>query len=109
MHGLLLLPDKWELPSGCMFTAGNNGWDVNSYTADQWEQMETAGAVFLPAVGFRWGMTYGFNCEGLYWSSTTKDNGCPFTMHFDDNILAVDWDNEPQFGQSVRLVRDSKK
>ena len=109
MHGLLLLPDKWELPSGCTFTAGNNGWDVNGYTTDQWEQMEAAGAVFLPAEGFRWGeMSYGFNCEGLYWSSTTKDKGCPFTMHFDDNILAVDWDDEPQFGQSVRLVRDCR-
>ena len=109
MHGLVLLPDNWELPSGCTLTTGNNGWDVNSYTADMWALMEDAGAVFLPAAGFRWGeMPYGFNCEGLYWSSTTQSTGCPYTMHFDDNVLAVDWDNTPQFGQSVRLVRDCK-
>ena len=109
MRGLLLLPDKWDLPLGCEFAVGNNGWDGNSYTIDEWTQMEAVGAVFLPAEGFRWGeMSYGFNSEGLYWSSSTKEKGCPYTMHFDDNILAVDWDNTPQFGQSVRLVRDCK-
>ena len=107
MHGLLLLPDRWELPSGCVFTAGNKGWDINVYYASQWAQMEAAGAVFLPAAGFRWGeVPYSDGCQGLYWSSTIKEEGCPFTMHFDDKILAVDWDNTPHFGQSVRLVRD---
>ena len=109
MHGLLLLPDEWELPSGCSFDCKARGWDVNCYSVEDWELLEMAGAVFLPAAGFRWGeMPYAFNCEGLYWSSTTQSEGCPYTMHFDGNILAVDWDNTPQFGQSVRLVRDCK-
>lgn len=108
-HGLLLLPDKWVLPSDCSFVSQATGWDVNCYTSSQWEQMEHAGAVFLPADGFRWGeMPYSYDCQGLYWSSTTKMEGCPYTMHFDDNVLAVDWDDDPQFGQSVRLVRDCK-
>lgn len=108
-HGLLLLPDKWELPSGCRFVSGSQGWDNNIYSNGEWELMEAAGAVFLPADGFRWGeMPYSFDCEGLYWSSTTKGKGCPYTMHFDGNILAVDWDDDPQFGQSVRLVRERR-
>ena len=107
MHGLLLLPDDWELPSGSSFDSQATGWNVNCYSVDEWVQMEMFGAVFLPANGFRWGeMPYAFNCEGLYWSSTIQSTGCPYTMHFDDNILAVDWDNTPQFGQSVRLVRE---
>ena len=29
MHGLLVLPDKWELPSECSFVSQAVGWDVN--------------------------------------------------------------------------------
>ena len=105
-HGLLLLPDEWELPTGCSFDCQAIGWDVNSYSIVQWGAMECAGAVFLPADGFRWGeMPYAFDCEGLYWSSTAESEGCPYTMHFDGNVMAVEWDDSPQFGQSVRLVR----
>lgn len=106
MRGLLLLPDEWELPSECSFVSRATGWDANCYSVSQWEPMERAGAVFLPADGFRWGaLPYAFDCEGLYWSSSTESEGCPYTMHFDGNILAMDWDDAPQFGQSVRLVR----
>lgn len=106
MPGLMLLPDDWVLPEGYTLVSGATSWDANSYTASQWDEMERAGAVFLPAAGFRWGaMCYSFQCQGLYWSSTIQSEGCPYTMHFDSNVLAVDWDNTPQFGQSVRLVR----
>lgn len=109
MHGLLLMPDEWEQPVDCPIDSQATDWGVNIYSGSQWEQMETAGAVFLPAAGFRWGeVSYSEDCQGLYWSSTIKSDGCPYTMHFDGNILAVDWDNTPHFGQSVRLVRDNK-
>lgn len=108
-HGLLLLPDEWVLPLGFSFVSRVKGWDVNVYSVSQWEQMENAGAVFLPAAGFRWGeISYSDGCQGMYWSSTIKEEGCPYTMHFDGSILSVDWDNTPHFGQSVRLVRDCK-
>ncbi len=109
IHGLILLPDEWEQPTECVIVSLAKGWDVNVYSVSQWEQMENAGAVFLPAAGFRWGeVSYSDDCQGLYWSSTTKEEGCPYTMHFDGSILSVDWDNTPHFGQSVRLVRDCK-
>ena len=108
-RGLLLLPDEWVLPLGFSFVSQVKGWDVNVYSVSQWEQMENAGAVFLSAAGFRWGeVSYSDGCQGLYWSSTIKEEGCPYTMHFDGSILSVDWDNTPHFGQSVRLVRDCK-
>ena len=49
VHGLLVLPDEWELPAGCRLTFGAKGWDENSYEESQWEKMENAGAVLLPA------------------------------------------------------------
>ena len=53
VHGLILLPDHWELPNGCTFTPGCKEWDGNEYTKEQWQQMEAANAVFLPAAAVR--------------------------------------------------------
>lgn len=74
--GLIILPDSWALPSGCTFHSGFGlNWTQNSYTLDQWEQMEAAGAVFLPAAGRRMGNTvYNVGEQGNYWSSTWSPN-----------------------------------
>ena len=50
VHGMIILPDTWTLPDGLSFTPGNSEW-ANSYTTEEWTQMEAAGAVFLPS---RW-------------------------------------------------------
>ncbi len=71
VQGMVLLPDKWVLPSGCAFKAGY-GWRNNVYDSDQWAKMETAGAVFLPAAGYRWGTEkYFVGTGGYYWTSST--------------------------------------
>ena len=68
--GLIILPDSWTLPTGLEFTSGKSEW-VNSYTTDQWAQMESAGAVFLPAAGYRNGSEVSnAGSYGWYWSST---------------------------------------
>ncbi len=66
-NGLIILPDDWTLPNGLTFTAGyDNGFATNTYTTDQWQKMEAAGAVFLPTAGYRdgysisGGETYGY-------------------------------------------------
>ena len=73
VNGVILLPDAWELPDGLSFTSGSSNW-ANVYTIEQWELMETAGAVFLPAAGARMGTqmstTYAVGKNGYYWSST---------------------------------------
>lgn len=50
VKGLIILPDKeyWQLPNGLSFTYGPSDW-VNKYTYADWQKMEYAGAVFLPA------------------------------------------------------------
>lgn len=51
--GYVLLPDDFMLPSGGYFQSGANDWDNNIYSISQWQDMENAGAVFLPAGGYR--------------------------------------------------------
>jgi hypothetical protein len=105
--GIVLLPDDWTLPSGVTFTAGyGNGYTTNTYTIAQWEKMESAGAIFLPAAGDRYstGVTL-VGTNGYYWSSIPNDEYVVWCMYFvgDD----VDMYNSHRYdGRSVRLVQD---
>ena len=66
--GLILLPDNWVLPAGMTFTPnGTAATAANMYTASQWEIMEAAGAVFLPAAGSN-DVDYG--AKGDYWTTS---------------------------------------
>jgi len=82
INGVILLPDAWELPAGLSFTSGSSTW-ANVYNLGQWEQMEAAGAVFLPAAGTRIGAaistTYAVGKNGYYWSSSSGYSG--YTFH----------------------------
>lgn len=51
--GLILLPDEWTMPEGLSFTAGFQSQSSNVFDKQQWSQFDTAGAVFLPAAGWR--------------------------------------------------------
>lgn len=70
--GIIILPDNWTLPSGRTYTPGMSA--SNSYSLEQWNDMELAGAVFLPMSGSRYydinfGWTYNDQGSG-YWTST---------------------------------------
>ena len=109
--GLIILPDNWTLPSECSFTSGNasnhNDWTRNSYTLSQWAQMETAGAVFLPAAGSRDGTNvYLVGYIGYFWSSSTNDGGNACSMYFYSNYLNATFDINRSLGFSVRPVQD---
>lgn len=107
--GIVILPDSWTLPSSCSFTSGQgSGWTTNTYTSDQWEAMESAGAVFLPAAGDRLGKIVDeTNNWGVYWSSTGLNNGGAYAVYFRDNdFLSAGFDDRSN-GYSVRLVIES--
>ena len=70
VHGLIFLPDTWTLPAGLTFNISMGSYERNQYTAAEWEQMEAAGAVFLPAAGYVYDQEYDIGVAGLYWSST---------------------------------------
>ena len=107
--GLIILPDSWTLPLGCSFTSGftTYDWAHNSYTLAQWAQMEAAGAVFLPAAGYRYGTNDNYVGNlGNYWSSTPFNESSAYYMYFYSNDLNVIFSNFRGYGFSVRPVLD---
>ena len=104
VHGMILLPDNW---SGGTFHADFNGWSTNVYDASSWSDMEAAGAVFLPAAGYRYGTELRIvGAFGFYWSSTPYfEYGACYMYFVDNSVDYVDYGNR-FFGHFVRLVQD---
>ena len=122
VNGTILLPDNWELPTGASFTASTtqgladqgtyyydrNGGHFadNTYTAEQWTVMESAGAVFLPAAGYRYGTDVSnVGSSGYYWSSTPSVEDYAYSLRFGSYSLYRQYYNSRYYGQSVRLVQ----
>lgn len=122
--GTILLPDDWVTPSGLTFTpstiqglewqrgrgfysknSNNDNLSYNAYTLAQWELMESAGAVFLPAAGSRDGTeVYGVSSSGRYWSATRLYTYLAYYLDFHSSYLCPWCDNQRDEGCSVRLV-----
>lgn len=101
VNGLILFPDNWLEPEGVsVSTRGVCGWTPNY--SEHWENMERAGAVFLPAAGGRIGENVYFqNQHGFYWTSTPV-----YRIAIYDDSIATHGPFPRFYGQSVRLVRD---
>ena len=106
--GLVLLPDKWQLPEGLSFTADPTDWTTNTYTAEQWAEMEAAGAVFLPASGNRGnnGTIYNIttNCRGFYWTASASDENRASFLDFREKQVAKNSTDYRSIGFAVRLA-----
>lgn len=104
--GLVLLPDTWTLPAGCEFRYGHaDGFRTNSYTCEQWTLMEQAGAVFLPAAGYRTGREVQLVGQyGGYWSSSYYYLTTASDLYFHDRMFGLSATDRSN-GQSVRLVQ----
>ncbi|MBR2486190.1 MAG: hypothetical protein IKB46_00170 [Paludibacteraceae bacterium] len=113
LNGLIFLPDNWTCPAGVTFKSGfHSSYGVEYYaayqtfTADQWSKLESAGAVFLPASGDR----YGSNVDsvqdyGTYWSATESNSiGAYYLFFYSDE--AYMGGSLRDYGHSVRLVKD---
>ena len=109
-NGLVILPDGWVQPEGVppfVTVEHGIGYELNSYTSEQWAIMASSGAVFLPCAG------YGFNDpenkkqddpdktendsdHGAYWAadeySENTDNA--HCMRFNDQSGASDIHNK---------------
>ena len=112
-NGLILLPDSWTCPKDITFQSGfssNNSElsyaDYQTFTLAEWQKLEAAGAVFLPASGGRYGLTiYAVQCYGYYRSATFYDPGFPIFMEF-DSLGAIWSEDSRSTGYAVRLVQD---
>ena len=113
INGLILLPDDWIMPDGLVFNSGvadNEGSEyfstINSYSSAEWSKMETNGAVFLPAAGYRDGTSVTWvGLLGRYWSASAYDAFDASGISFMSNIVRVSRHSRPN-GISVRLVQD---
>ena len=103
VYGYVLLPDSWTLPAGLSFTASPNNWTTNVYTAEQWTQMEAAGAVFLPATGYRDPEIKGVGTRGEYWSADRFTDLAAYDFEFNETTSKV-FGSRIYFGHPVRLV-----
>ena len=109
VRGLILLPDDWVLPSGITFTAGVNGYSQNVYTLEQWEELESACAVFLPATGNREGTEVGALSYGHYWSGKESGASNAYIIFFKGTSLNPVSPASRHLGKSVRLVLDLQR
>lgn len=122
VKGLILLPDygdggaDWSLssalPTGSTvtFNASKASWTANVYTAEQWDELENAGAIFLPAAGYRVRTEEGSEVEaagnlGYYWSATInpEDDYQGMALQITPGNVSV-VATEKIYGCSVRLV-----
>ena len=134
VKGVFLLPDIWDdamraehnfhsaAEKGVEWLEGNFAYysipndddpylyEHNEYkvTDKSWEKLEDAGAVFLPAAGYREDASvhksWGYNECGWYWSSTPDNNDKSYFLYFSSTRLHPRRDNK-YYGCSVRLVR----
>ncbi len=108
--GFILLPDEWTAPDGISFTPARSGFNSNVYTMEQWERMEAAGAIFLPAAGFRQYTFFNYeNQYGVYWSVSpygAEYPDCALGLLFNDNMLYPSDGEGRSNAFSLRLVQD---
>lgn len=133
--GMILLPDDWQLPEGVTYklpTANGLVWDdnyngggyINSneqanhyqdniYTIEQWQVMEQADAVFLPAAGFREKTDFSNKSTtppsdnvGSYATSTKSDQNNYYFMRFIHREVRK-YNYLLHRGRAVRLVHDT--
>lgn len=120
VNGTILLPDNWAgdkfrdtengLADQVDFYYNENGtnFSFHTYTAEQWDTMEKAGAVFLPAAGFRRKGVSWVGSEGKYWSSSPDDlyETYAHDVYFDSlRLIPRSYGGLRLDGHSVRLVR----
>ena len=111
VSGLIIVPDNWNqtiYPLGSVNSPEEN-YSSNYINETDWEKMETAGCVFLPAAGGRNGTAlYDVGSYGRYWSATCYNSSSAHFLFFDSSGLNPSRDNYRYVGQSVRLVKDVK-
>lgn len=120
-QGLILLPDlnassaSWVYEDEVAaprpsFTPGYTSYATNNYTQAEWDKLEAAGVIFLPAAGTRYGdvdatSTDMIASHGFYWSSTYGSSYQANALVFTNGSASVTaTGNLISNGCAVRLV-----
>ena len=110
VKGVVILPDNWDGSVDGVFKYAGTGFTQNVYTANSavtWAEMESAGAVFLPAAGRRNGSSVDYaGSRGIYWSTSiySSDTRYAYVVFFYSGNFNPTSFNSRYFGHSVRLV-----
>lgn len=116
--GIMLLPADFVAPAelaisildknldGIIFTdISESDYSSNVYTISQFSQLESAGVVFLPSAGFRYGLNRNnIGTIGCYWSATLSNATRATGTQFQTNMTYVNMGCNRARGLSVRLV-----
>ena len=112
--GLILLPDNWD-PNTHVLNETNkkdSKYNSNVINKSEWLKMEQAGAIFLPAAGFRSGgpiLTMGkVGVRGWYWSNTVYNFQDAYYLWLGEKDLDPASSLRRCTGGSVRLVCDTE-
>jgi hypothetical protein len=115
VHGIIILPDAFVDPnknkgSNAFVGGPTKDWNANEYTAANWALMEAAGAVFLPAAGYRNGDSVNnVGSIGGYWSSSAYEGSEAYEVGFSSSyVLSAEYHSDRFVGRSVRLVHQVK-
>ena len=108
INGFIFLPDDWHCPNEIHFQSGLQLYEDQIFTIDQWNCLEQAGAVFLPAAGRRERVSLlNLNEYGNYWSSMLVKSDFASYFAFKQGLAYVDALRETYFGRPIRLVHDT--
>ena len=108
--GLILVPDNWSSSTYTLDSTNTTGSTFNSnvITAAQWATLENAGCVFLPASGYRTGVSLtSVGVWGCYWTASCNSYGNVGYFYFYPTRVSTLMYSR-YYGYSVRLVRSAK-
>lgn len=107
VNGVIIVPDDWTVNTYNFgsYNSSNAPFTYNTISDSQWNTIEQAGAVFLPASGLRNGTSVSSNGSyGYYWSVSAKSS-LAYCIYFYSGTLNSSYSMNRYCGQSVRLVR----
>ena len=108
--GLIIVPDNW---SNTIYTLDSTNTHYATYASNiintiNWTRMEAAGCVFLPAAGYREGISlYEVGSYSWYWSTMWYNSYCAYALYFHSGYLDPSLYASRYYGRSVRLVRSA--
>ena len=108
INGVILVPDNWDASTYTLNNTNqtNAHFSTNIITAEDWNTtLQTAGCVFLPATGYRYGQTVKkINEFGEYWSSNYYKDDRAHCLDLSDTHFQSRKDHLSS-GFAVRLIQ----
>lgn len=114
-NGLILFPDNYVHPTGVTITetpeynTANADYSTFTVNSSDWTLMQAAGAVFLPAAGYRDGTSAPSQVasHGYYWLSNGYESYKAYRLLFHSGETTASNPQERHYGFSVRLVKEA--